>query len=277
MAVLDAQLRHEGVSMAQHLGGTQPSIDVGVSVGITPTIDELVRQVDGYLADGYGRVKLKIMPRWDVEPLAAVRAAFPDIALQVDANAGYGPDALDLIASLDRFGLLMIEQPFPPEELALHAQLAARMSTPICLDESIVSATHAVMALDRGACTIVNIKVGRVGGVLEARHVHDVWRDVGDRCGSRCQRGARIAAGVRVPGRHLRQRSLLASRPHRAVRAGGFAHRGAHRARARHHGRRGRAGVAGTHAHDRHIPVTSTLYKTLYGVQQWSIRRPGGL
>ena len=198
MAVLDAQLRHEGVSLAQHLGGTQSSIDVGVSVGITPPVDELVHQIDGYLSDGYRRVKLKIMPGWDVEPLTAVRTAFPTIALQVDANAGYAADDLDLIASLERFELLMIEQPFPPEELALHARLAARMTTPICLDESILSAAHAETALDMGACSIVNIKVGRVGGVLEARHVHDVCRARGVPvwCGGMLETGVGRAANV---------------------------------------------------------------------------------
>jgi len=198
MAVLDAQLREAGMSLAAHLGGTQSAIDVGVSVGITPTVDELVQQVEGYVADGYRRVKLKIMPGWDTEPVQAVRSAFPTLALQVDANAGYGSDAVDLIASLDRFELLMIEQPFLPEELALHALVASRMSTPICLDESILSATHAAMALDMGACSIVNIKVGRVGGVLEAKHVHDVCRARGVPvwCGGMLETGVGRAANV---------------------------------------------------------------------------------
>jgi O-succinylbenzoate synthase len=198
MAVLDAQLQHEGVSLAQHLGGTQRAIDVGVSVGITPTIDELVQQVDGYVADGYRRVKLKVMHGWDVEPLQAVRATFPTLALQVDANAGYGVGDVELVASLDRFELLMIEQPFPPEALALHAELAARMTTPICLDESVLSATHAAMALEMGACSIVNIKVGRVGGVLEAKRVHDVCRARGVPvwCGGMLETGVGRAANV---------------------------------------------------------------------------------
>ena len=173
MAVLDAQLRATGMALAQHLGGTRDAIDVGVSVGITPTVDDLVEQVAGYVADGYRRVKLKIMPGWDVAPLRAVRAAFPDLMLQVDANAGYTADAIELLVSLDEFGLLMTEQPFAPEELALHAELARRSTTPLCLDESILSTTHALMALDMGACAIVNIKVGRVGGVLEAMRIHD--------------------------------------------------------------------------------------------------------
>jgi O-succinylbenzoate synthase len=198
MAVLDAQLRADGRSVATYLGGTRTAIDVGVSVGITPTVAELVEQVNGYVADGYRRVKLKIMPGWDLEPLDAVRAAHPDLALQVDANAGYTADAFELLASLDRFGLLMIEQPFAPEELHLHARLAAAMATPICLDESILSVTHTTTALDLGACSIVNLKVGRVGGVLEARRIHDACRarDVPVWCGGMLETGVGRAANV---------------------------------------------------------------------------------
>lgn len=198
MAVLDAELRGAGVSFAQYLGGTRPLIDVGVSVGITPTVDELVEQVSGYVADGYGRVKLKVMPGWDVEPLRAVRAAFPHLPLQVDANAGYVPEQCDIVASLDEFDLLMIEQPFPLDALRAHAELAARMRTPVCLDESILSAEHALTALDIGACSIVNIKVGRVGGVLEATRIHDVCRerDVPVWCGGMLETGVGRAANV---------------------------------------------------------------------------------
>jgi O-succinylbenzoate synthase len=198
MAVLDAELRAAGMAMATHLGGTRASVDVGVSVGITPTVDELVQQVGGYVDDGYRRVKLKVMPGWDVEPLRAVRAQHPDLALQVDANAGYAAEHADLIASFDEFGLLMIEQPYAPEELQLHAQLAARMSTPICLDESILSTVHTATALDLGACSIVNIKVGRVGGLLEARRIHDLCLDRGVPvwCGGMLETGIGRAANV---------------------------------------------------------------------------------
>lgn len=198
MAVLDAELRAAGMAMATHLGGTRASVDVGVSVGITPTVDELVQQVGGYVDDGYRRVKLKVMPGWDVEPLRAVRAQHPDLALQVDANAGYAVEHADLIASFDEFGLLMIEQPYAPEELQLHAQLAARMSTPICLDESILSTVHTATALDLGACSIVNIKVGRVGGLLEARRIHDLCLDRGVPvwCGGMLETGIGRAANV---------------------------------------------------------------------------------
>jgi len=198
MAVLDARLRSSGRSFAEHLGGTRPSIDVGVSVGITPTIDELVDQVRGYVADGYRRVKLKVMPGWDIAPLGAVRGAFPDLALQVDANAGYEPSDADLVASLDRFGLLMIEQPYAPDELQAHAALAQRMATPICLDESILSVAHARAAVEMGACSIVNIKVGRVGGVLEGVRIHDACAALGVPvwCGGMLETGIGRAANV---------------------------------------------------------------------------------
>lgn len=198
MAVLDAQLRAEGTALAVALGGARAAVDVGVSVGITPTVDELVEQVSGYVADGYRRVKLKVMPGWDHEPLRAVRAAHPDLALQVDANAGYSPTDADLIASLDEFELLMVEQPYAPEELQAHADLARRMRTPICLDESILSTVHTATALDLGACSIVNIKVGRVGGLLEARRIHDLCLDRGVPvwCGGMLETGIGRAANV---------------------------------------------------------------------------------
>ncbi len=198
MAVLDAELRAIGRSFAEHLGGTRTAIDVGVSVGITPTIDELVEQVRGYVSDGYRRVKLKVMPGWDAEPLRAVRSAFPDLPLQVDANAGYEPADVGTVAALDEFDLLMIEQPYPPDELQAHAALAARMHTPICLDESILSVGHAMTALDAGACSIVNIKVGRVGGVLESVRIHDACRERGVPvwCGGMLETGVGRAANV---------------------------------------------------------------------------------
>lgn len=198
MAVLDAELRAEGRSLATRLGGTRDTIDVGVSVGITPTVADLVEQVRGYVHEGYGRVKLKVMPGWDTEPLRAVRAEFPDLPLQVDANAGYTTDQADIVASLDEFDLLMVEQPFPPDALRAHVDLAARMTTPICLDESILSVEDARTALDTGACSIVNIKVGRVGGVLEATRIHDMCFERGAPvwCGGMLETGVGRAANV---------------------------------------------------------------------------------
>ena len=151
----------------------------GVSVGITETTDELLAQVDGYLAEGYRRIKLKIEPGLDVERVAAVRAAHPDIALSVDANAAYTLADVDVFSALDAFDLLMIEQPLHHDDLVEHAKLQAQIRTDICLDESIRSAADAAAAIELGACRIVNIKQGRVGGVPEAVRIHDVARAAG--------------------------------------------------------------------------------------------------
>lgn len=178
-ALLDAELRARGVSLASYLGGVTDRVACGVSVGITRTTDELLAQVDGYLAQGYRRIKLKIEPRMDEERVAAVRAAHPDIALSVDANASYTLEDTPVFQRLDAFELLMIEQPLRHDDLTEHAKLQARIRTDLCLDESIRSPAHVVAALELGACRIVNIKQGRVGGVLEARGVHDVARTAG--------------------------------------------------------------------------------------------------
>jgi O-succinylbenzoate synthase len=173
-AVLDAELRARGASLASMLGGDKDAVVCGVSVGIADTIDALREQVDGYLAEGYRRIKLKIEPGVDVERVAAIREDHPQILLSVDANAAYSLADEDVFRALDDLGLLMIEQPLHHEDLVDHATLQARISTALCLDESIRSAADASAAIQLGSCRIVNIKQGRVGGVLEARRVHDV-------------------------------------------------------------------------------------------------------
>lgn len=174
LAVLDAQLRTVGMSLTDYLGGVRTSVDVGVSVGITSTIEELVDVVARHRDQGYRRVKLKIQPGFDVEPVTAVRAAFPDLVLQVDGNTAYGPPDLALLRQLDDLDLLLIEQPFGHDAVELHAELARRCRTPICLDESLVSAATTASAIRAGGCSIVNIKAARMGGYLEARRAHDV-------------------------------------------------------------------------------------------------------
>ncbi|WP_412538424.1 o-succinylbenzoate synthase [Longispora sp. K20-0274] len=174
MAVLDAQLRMAGMSWGGYLGATRDRVPAGVSVGIMDSVPQLLDAVDGYLAEGYLRIKLKIEPGWDLAPVAAVRERFGDIALQVDANTAYSLSDARHLARLDPFGLLLIEQPLPEEDIRGHAELARRISTPICLDESIVSARAAADAISLGAAAVVNIKPGRVGGYLEARRIHDV-------------------------------------------------------------------------------------------------------
>jgi len=179
-AVLDAQLRANGVSLAAALGAVHDRVPSGVSVGIMDTIDDLVSVVGGYLDDGYVRIKLKIEPGWDLEPVGVIRRTFGDaIPLQVDANTAYTRDDGPHLARLDQFGLLLIEQPLPEDDVTGHALIAQQVATPICLDESIVSARAAIDAIERGACRIINIKAGRVGGYLEAAAVHDVCRERG--------------------------------------------------------------------------------------------------
>ncbi|MFF0149407.1 O-succinylbenzoate synthase [Amycolatopsis sulphurea] len=174
-AVLDAELRGYGMSFATSLGAVADRVPSGVSVGIMDSVPELLDAVGGYLEAGYRRVKLKIEPGWDVEPVRAVRERFgEDLPLQVDANGAYALGDARHLARLDGFGLLLIEQPLDEEDLLGHAELARQLRTPMCLDESIVSARSAAAAITLGACRIVNIKPGRVGGYLEARRIHDV-------------------------------------------------------------------------------------------------------
>ena len=197
-ALLDAELRARGESLADHLGAVRDAVDCGVSVGIAESPEALVETVSGYLAEGYRRIKLKIEPGADVEYVAAVREAHPDIRLQVDANAAYTLADARHLARLDEYGLLLIEQPLGEEEVAAHADLARQLATPICLDESITSARAAADAIALGACSIVNIKAGRVGGYLEARRVHDVCAAMGVPvwCGGMLETGVGRAANV---------------------------------------------------------------------------------
>lgn len=179
MAMLDAELRSRGESFAHFFGADRDAVDCGVSVGIHSTAAELVETVSAYIAQGYRRIKLKIKPGKDFEPVRAVRERFPSIPLQVDANTAYSLDQAGLLARLDPLELLLIEQPLPEDQVLDHARLAKLVRTPICLDESITSAQTAADAIELGACRIVNIKPGRVGGYLEARRIHDVCRDRG--------------------------------------------------------------------------------------------------
>ena len=198
-AILDAELRAAGVSLATHLGGVRSAVDAGVSVGIMGSIPELLDAVAGYLAQGYVRIKLKIEPGWDAEPVGAVRDRFGDeLLLQVDANTAYTLADADQLAKLDPFGLLLIEQPLPEDDMLGHADLAKLIKTPVCLDESIESAGDAAAAIRLGAAAIINVKPGRVGGYLEARRIHDVCvaHGVPVWCGGMLETGIGRAANV---------------------------------------------------------------------------------
>jgi o-succinylbenzoate synthase len=185
-AVLDAELRASGTALASYLGATRTAVDSGVSVGIMDSVDRLLDAVGAYLDQGYKRIKLKIEPGWDVEPVRAVRERFGDgVLLQVDANTAYTLADARHLAKLDPFDLLLIEQP-------------KQIATPVCLDESIESARDAANAIALGACSIVNIKPGRVGGYLEARRIHDVCAAHGVPvwCGGMLESGVGRAANV---------------------------------------------------------------------------------
>jgi o-succinylbenzoate synthase len=198
-AVLDAELRAQGRSMGELFGAEREWVDCGVSVGIAPTVEELLDEVAGYIEEGYRRIKLKIKPGWDLVPVGAVREELgPRGKLQVDANTAYTADDIPLLARLDAFDLLLIEQPFAEEDIATHVRLAEACVTPVCLDESILDVTTAVDAIDRGATSVVNIKPGRMGGYLEALRVHDACRerDVPVWCGGMLETGVGRAANV---------------------------------------------------------------------------------
>lgn len=172
MAVLDAELRSAGQSFATFLGAVRDRVPAGVSVGIMDSIPALLEAVGQYVDEGYQRVKVKIQPGWDVEPVRALRERFGDaILLQVDANTAYTLRDAHQLARLDAFGLVLIEQPLAEDDLGGHAALARLIKTPVCLDESVTSARTAAAAIIQGACAVVNIKPGRVGGYLEARRV----------------------------------------------------------------------------------------------------------
>ena len=173
-AMLDAWLRARGESLASHLGGVRDRIMCGVSVGIAPSPEEMLEEIRGYLERGYRRVKLKIEPGRDVQVVRRIREALPDIPLSVDANAAYTLADTPVFEALDELDLVMIEQPLHHADLLDHARLQQRLRTSICLDESIHSARDAAAAIELAACQIVNIKPGRVGGLLEAKRVHDV-------------------------------------------------------------------------------------------------------
>ncbi|MDQ3146731.1 MAG: o-succinylbenzoate synthase [Actinomycetota bacterium] len=198
-AVLDAELRGRGESFGAFLGAVRDAVDSGVSVGIMDSVPALLDAVAGYLDQGYLRIKLKIEPGWDIEPVRAVRERFgDDVLLQVDANTAYTLRDARHLARLDPFDLLLIEQPLPEDDVRGHAELARLITTPVCLDESIESAKDAADAIAIGACSIVNVKPGRVGGYLEARRVHDVCAANGVPvwCGGMLETGIGRAANV---------------------------------------------------------------------------------
>ncbi len=206
-AVWDLLGQTRGIPLADMLAppGRYPQprrqrVEVGVSVGVQPTLDDLLARIQRFVDQGYGRIKIKIKPGWDVEVVRAVRGRFPTVPLMADANSAYSLDDAPLFEALDEYDLLMIEQPLAYDDIADHAKLQARLRTPLCLDESIVSPAHARWALELGACRIINIKVGRVGGLTAARQIHDLAyaQEVPVWCGGMLETGVGRAANVAI-------------------------------------------------------------------------------
>jgi len=173
-AIWDAEAKQKNVPLAKLLGGVREEISCGVSIGIQPTITELIGKVEKELSAGYQRIKIKIKPGMDVEPARALRERFPRIRLMVDANSAYRLEDAPLLKQLDALYLIMIEQPLGWDDIYSHAQLQRQLDTPICLDECIHDVEHARAAIEIGACRIINIKLGRVGGHTSAKRIHDI-------------------------------------------------------------------------------------------------------
>ncbi len=177
-AVWDLEARMLGVPLWKHIGGgDRREIPCGVSIGIQDSVDQLLGKIDTELKAGYQRIKIKIKPGWDLDIIRQVRKRFPAIKLMADANSAYTLADIDRLRALDEFYLMMIEQPLAHDEIIDHVKLQAALQTPVCLDECIRSAHQAEQAIRMGACRIINIKLGRVGGFTEAKRVHDVARE----------------------------------------------------------------------------------------------------
>ncbi|WP_419887706.1 o-succinylbenzoate synthase [Neobacillus niacini] len=172
-AIWDIYAQQTNQSLASALGGTKDKIEVGISIGIQKSIEDLVALVDEYVKEGYKRIKVKIKPGWDVEVMRTLRENFPNVAIMADANSAYRLEDAELLKQLDEFDLTMIEQPLASDDIIDHSYLQKMLNTPICLDESIHSVEDARKAVELGSTKIINIKIGRVGGLTEAKKIHD--------------------------------------------------------------------------------------------------------
>jgi o-succinylbenzoate synthase len=173
-ALWDAEARQKDQPLWNLLGGTRAEIPCGVSIGIKDSVEQLLDKIQTELSAGYRRIKVKVKPGWDVNVLERIRSRWSDITLSCDANSAYTLDQIEHLRLFDQFNLLMIEQPLWDDDIFYHARLQKELRTAICLDESIVSSRAAAIATETGACRVINIKVGRVGGFTEARKIHDI-------------------------------------------------------------------------------------------------------
>lgn len=190
----------ENKSIKKLLGGTQNKIPVGESIGIKGSIDETLKEIDLRLNQGFRRIKIKIKPGWDVEVVKTIREKFRSIDLMVDANSSYTLDDIETLKELDGYNLTMIEQPLADDDIIDHSLLQKQVKTPVCLDESIHSVEDARRAISIGACKIINIKPGRVGGLLESKKIHDLCQknNIGVWCGGMLETGIGRAFNIAV-------------------------------------------------------------------------------
>lgn len=197
-AIWDLYAKRENLSLAKALGGGKKEIDVGISIGIKPTIPDLIEKIHQFVEEGYKRIKLKIKPGWDYEVLKEVRKHFPDTPIMADANSAYTLNDMDKLQQLDELNLMMIEQPLAHDDIVDHAKLQSVMKTPICLDESIHSIEDTKKAYELGSCKIINIKIGRVGGLTEAKKIHDFCQEKGMEvwCGGMLEAGVGRAHNI---------------------------------------------------------------------------------
>lgn len=176
-AIWDLYAKEVNQPLSVALGGKLEKIDVGISIGIQKTIPDLLKKIENGLKGGYKRIKIKIQPGWDVDVIREVRKQYPDVPIMADANSAYRLKDVELLKQLDEFDLMMIEQPLSSDDIVDHATLQKQLKTPICLDESIHSVEDARKALELGSCKIINIKIGRVGGLTEAKKIHDLCEE----------------------------------------------------------------------------------------------------
>ena len=200
MALWDLLGKRDGKSLKAMFGGVRQKVEVGVSIGIQESAPALVQTAEGYVAQGYNRLKIKIKPGRDVEDTSAVRKAFPDIRLQVDANSAYSLETAEALKPLDDLDLLLIEQPLFEDDIWDHRKLQAQLKTPVCLDESVVSPRHARYAIEMEACRIINIKPGRVGGLSQGLEIHEMCcaQDMPVWCGGMLETGVGRASNLAI-------------------------------------------------------------------------------
>lgn len=199
-AVWDMYAKQQNLPLAKALGGTKAEIGVGVSIGIQESPEVLLEVVEGFIAEGYQRMKIKIKPGKDVEMIRAVREKFPTVPMMADANSAYTLNDVEVFKELDQYNLMMIEQPLAHDDIIDHAKLQAQIDTPICLDESIHSLEDAKKAIELGSCKIINIKVGRVGGLTESKKIHDycLSKNIPLWCGGMLESGVGRAHNIAI-------------------------------------------------------------------------------